>query len=61
VARKESGGGAMPATGWDGRFDRVTGTLNLPAGHRLIAAIGTDARQARGGNGGACGTSSACC
>jgi hypothetical protein len=42
VARKESGGGAMPATGWDSRFDRVTGTLNLPAGHRLIAAIGTD-------------------
>ena len=42
VARKESGSGAMPATGWDGRFDRVTGTLNLPPGHRLIAAIGTD-------------------
>jgi hypothetical protein len=43
VARKESGGGAMPATGWDSRFDRVSGTLNLPVGHRLIAAIGTDA------------------
>ena len=43
VARKESGGGAMPATGWDGRFDRVTGTLNLPPGHRLLAAIGADA------------------
>jgi hypothetical protein len=42
VARKESGGGAMPATGWDSRFDRVTGTLNLPVGHRLIAAVGTD-------------------
>jgi hypothetical protein len=42
VARKDSGGGSMPATGWDGRFDRVTGTLNLPVGHRLIAAIGTD-------------------
>jgi hypothetical protein len=46
VARKESGGGAMPATGWDSRFDRVTGTLNLPAGHRLIAAIGTDGAPA---------------
>ena len=32
----------MPATGWDSRFDRVTGTLNLPPGHRLIAAIGAD-------------------
>jgi hypothetical protein len=42
VARKESGGGSMPATGWDSRFDRVSGRLNLPAGHRLIAAIGTD-------------------
>ncbi|HYJ41662.1 MAG TPA: hypothetical protein VEW08_12795, partial [Steroidobacteraceae bacterium] len=42
VARKETGSGAMPATGWDSRFDRVSGTLNLPAGHRLIAAIGTD-------------------
>jgi len=43
VARKESGGGAMPATGWDGRFDRVGGTINLPPGHRLLAAIGADA------------------
>ena len=36
-------GGAMPATGWDSRFDRVDGTLHLPPGHRLIAAIGADA------------------
>ena len=42
VARKESGGGAMPATGWDGRFDKVSGILNLPPGHRLLAAIGAD-------------------
>ena len=42
VARKDSGGGAMPATGWDGRFDKVSGTLNLPPGHRLLAAIGAD-------------------
>jgi len=43
VARKESGGGAMPATGWNGRFDRVVGTLHLPTGHRLLAAVGADA------------------
>ncbi|MEO8018152.1 MAG: hypothetical protein ABI769_10085 [Pseudomonadota bacterium] len=42
VARKESGSGAMPATGWDGRFDKVVGTLNLPPGHRLLAALGAD-------------------
>ena len=42
VARKAGGGGAMPATGWDNRFERVDGTLNLPPGHRLIAAIGAD-------------------
>jgi hypothetical protein len=36
----------MPATGWDSRFDQVTGTLNLPAGHRLIAALGADERAA---------------
>ncbi len=42
VARKESGSGAMPATGWDGRFESVSGTLYLPPGHRLIAALGTD-------------------
>ena len=43
VARKESGGGAMPATGWNGRFDKVAGTINLPPGHRLLAAVGADA------------------
>jgi hypothetical protein len=42
VARKVSGSGAMPATGWDGRFDKVSGTLNLPPGHRLLAAVGAD-------------------
>ncbi|HEU5136073.1 MAG TPA: hypothetical protein VFU13_13065 [Steroidobacteraceae bacterium] len=46
VARKESGGGAMPATGWNGRFDRVVGTLHLPTGHRLLAAVGADAAPA---------------
>jgi hypothetical protein len=43
VARKDSGGGAMPATGWNGRFDKVVGTINLPPGHRLLAALGADA------------------
>jgi hypothetical protein len=42
VSRKESGGGAMPATGWQSRFENVAGTLYLPPGHRLLAAIGTD-------------------
>jgi hypothetical protein len=38
--------GAMPATGWNQRFDQVSGVLHLPPGHRLIAAPGTD--EARG-------------
>jgi hypothetical protein len=42
VARKASGSGAMPATGWDGRFDSVSGVIYLPPGHRLLAALGTD-------------------
>jgi hypothetical protein len=41
VARADSGR-AMPATGWDSRFDQVNGVLHLPAGHRLVAATGTD-------------------
>ena len=41
VARARAGG-AMPATGWAGRFDDVAGTLHLPPGHQLIAAIGAD-------------------
>jgi hypothetical protein len=45
IARKNSGSGAMPATGWEGRFERVGGTLHLPPGHRLIAAPGTDLAQ----------------
>jgi hypothetical protein len=43
VARSLSGSGAMPATGWDSRFDAVSGTLHLPAGHRLLTALGADA------------------
>jgi hypothetical protein len=42
IARKISGGGAMPATGWNERFDRVGGVLHLPPGHRLLAAVGAD-------------------
>jgi len=41
IARKTAGS-AMPATGWDQRFDRVAGKLHLPPGHRLIAALGAD-------------------
>ena len=41
VARTAAGG-AMPATGWNQRFDSVSGELHLPPGHRLIAAVGAD-------------------
>ena len=33
---------ARAATGWDARFDNVWTTLNLPPGHRLLAAWGAD-------------------
>ncbi len=42
TARLSSGGGYMPATGWDTRFLQASGELNLPPGHRLIAVIGPD-------------------
>ena len=42
ISRKVSCDGAMPATGWDARFERVAGALHLPPGHRLLAAIGAD-------------------
>ena len=42
VSRIAVPGGALPATGWNERFDHVAGTLNLPPGHRLLAAFGTD-------------------
>jgi hypothetical protein len=42
VARITPRGGAMPASGWTERMDHVTGILNLPPGHRLLAALGTD-------------------
>jgi hypothetical protein len=32
----------MPASGWQDTFDRVTTTLHLPDGYRLIAAPGAD-------------------
>ena len=34
--------GALPATGWDARFESVDTTLHLPPGHRLLAAWGVD-------------------
>lgn len=34
--------GALPATGWDARFENVTSILHLPPGHRLLAAWGVD-------------------
>ncbi len=41
VSRVE-GYSSMPATGWQSRFTGVRGTLNMPPGHRLLAAIGAD-------------------
>lgn len=34
--------GALPATGWDARFESVSTTLHLPPGHLLLAAWGAD-------------------
>jgi hypothetical protein len=42
VGRIAAQGGAMAASGWTEHFDRVTGVLNLPPGHRLLAAFGAD-------------------
>jgi hypothetical protein len=42
VARIAESGGKLPATGWQQRFDQVSGTLTLPPGHRLLAALGAD-------------------
>jgi hypothetical protein len=42
VARTNESRGRMPATGWNTRFDQVRGELNLPPGHRLLAALGAD-------------------
>jgi hypothetical protein len=42
VARTQKSGGTLPATGWASRFEQVSGTLHLPPGHRLLAAVGAD-------------------
>ncbi len=42
VARIGAARGKLAATGWDERFDHVDGILNLPPGHRLLAALGAD-------------------
>ena len=42
VARIGAARGELAATGWDERFDHVDGVLNLPPGHRLLAALGAD-------------------
>lgn len=42
VSRLDGARASLPATGWDARFENVSGTLHLPAGHRLLAAIGPD-------------------
>lgn len=35
--------GEVPATGWNQRFDSVSGVLHLAPGQRLLAALGVDA------------------
>jgi hypothetical protein len=42
VARIANSGGPIPASGWTERMDHVSGVLNLPPGHRLLAAFGAD-------------------
>lgn len=42
VARTDGTRTALPATGWNARFDEVRGVLHLPPGHRLLAALGAD-------------------
>lgn len=42
VARTLRSRGELPATGWDARFEQVSGVLHLPPGHRLLAAPGAD-------------------
>jgi hypothetical protein len=42
LARVNKFGGTLPAAGWNERFDQVNGTLTLPPGHRLLAALGAD-------------------
>lgn len=42
TTRSSRSGGTLPATGWQARFDSVSGQLNLPPGHRLIAVAGAD-------------------
>ncbi|MGI9222274.1 MAG: hypothetical protein ACR2QS_14690 [Woeseiaceae bacterium] len=37
-----SAGGHLPVTAWDARFNSVQTTLNLPPGHKLLAAPGVD-------------------
>ena len=42
IGRLQASGGRVPATGWNERFEQVSGVLNLPPGHRLLAALGAD-------------------
>jgi hypothetical protein len=42
TGRLEKRGGAIPAAGWDTRLTSLGVTLQLPPGHRLLAAPGVD-------------------
>ena len=39
---RSAGTQSLPATGWTTRFESVSGMLNVPPGHRLVAALGVD-------------------
>ncbi|MCZ6715971.1 MAG: hypothetical protein O6946_02790, partial [Gammaproteobacteria bacterium] len=42
VSRIEGAGSSLAASGWNEQFDRITTTLSLPPGYRLMAAPGAD-------------------
>ncbi|MFO1400332.1 MAG: hypothetical protein U1F30_03825 [Steroidobacteraceae bacterium] len=42
TSRVPRGGGALPASGWSTRFERMSGVLHLPPGHRLLGVPGAD-------------------
>lgn len=42
IARTEGTRGALPATGWETRFETVQGEIHLPPGHRLLGVWGAD-------------------
>ena len=42
TSRVPRAGAALPASGWSTRFERMSGVLHLPPGHRLLGVPGAD-------------------